>query len=74
MPRKTRHKTTALLAVNPFASYFNVRTRPVEVIAGREVIIQVTPTLHRATDQFKAMDAGSRKCLLPDEQKAISWL
>ncbi len=60
---------SANVAINQYLSYYNVRMKPVPVMAGQEVQIKVRPTYHMVSPIFEQMSLESRKCLLKNEVK-----
>ena len=60
-------KGTAMLAVNEWLSYYNVRTKPIKILAGQDVQIKLKPTFHRTSTMFRELTKEQRKCLYPDE-------
>ncbi len=61
-------KGSALVAINEWSSFFNVRTKPVQVLAGQSIQIKIKPTVHVASDEFKKLGVDQRKCLFPHER------
>ena len=63
----------AILAINEWISYYNVRLNSLDLIAGHEYIVNVKPVQHIATNQVKAYDVQARKCLFPEEHKVYMY-
>ena len=66
-----KQRGSALVAVNEWLSYFNVRVNHLEILAGREAIIKVEPTSHVATESFRELKR--RKCIFRDEKPVNIW-
>ena len=62
-----KRKSAALLAVNDWMSYFNVRTNHFQVRPGQRIDIVIQPTKHVATEAFRKLDFEDRKCFFRDE-------
>ena len=68
LPRK---KSSALVAINGWDSYYNVRINNFNIVAGQETVVKVTPTKHTATSGFRSMALSKRQCLFSDEPEAV---
>ena len=66
-PHFQARRGSALVAINEWLSYFNVRMNQIQVRAGTEVIIKVEPVHHVVSDEFRELDQEERGCLLHDE-------
>ncbi len=69
LPRK---KGRAMVAVNEWLSYYNIRMNYIELFGGQEAVVQVQPVQHVATERFRTLDVGRRKCLFPEERMVLS--
>ncbi len=67
MPRKARPPGSALLSVNSAGRYYDVRVKPIHVLAGRELVVTVMPTVHNGSEAFRALSRDRRLCLFQDE-------
>ncbi len=61
---------SALVSVNEWTNYYSVRTNPVRILGGQEVILKLDPVQHVGSDKFRALDIKHRKCLFRDERQA----
>ena len=66
-----KHKGSLLVAINDWQTYYSVRLNQIELKAGKEVIIKVTPVVHSTSADFKSLTLEERACRYPDEQQAI---
>ena len=73
-PHLQNRRGSALLAINEWLSYFNVRMKQIQVRAGTEVIIKVDPVHNVVSDAFRNLDREERGCLLHDEEVCSSLL
>ena len=64
-----RKRNSVLVAINDWLTYYNVRTKPIEIFSGDVVKVVVEPTSHVATERVAAVDRRSRRCLFPGEVK-----
>ena len=67
-----RVRGSAMIAINEHLSYYNVRMKPVMVLAGQEVQIKVRPTKHMTSERFREFGTDVRKCLFPDESQVTT--
>ncbi len=58
-----------VFAINSWYNYHNVITKAVEIKAGKEVMIQVEPVVHMATEEFKDLGEEKMGCR-PREREA----
>ena len=56
-----KRKASAFISINEWLSYFNVRTNHIEILAGQEIIIQLEPVQHVATDRFRKLFSTGRR-------------
>lgn len=57
----------ASLNVNEWFKYFNVRSNPVDLMAGNEYTIEIKPMLHSASSDIRSVEPEKRKCKFEDE-------
>ncbi len=69
MPKR---KGSAVIAVNDWTSYYNVRMNHLNIVAGREIVVKVKPSPHISTKRFKSLGVDKRECLLPHERNEAS--
>ena len=62
-----KRKGSAMVSVNEWLSYFNVRMNQIEVLAGQEVRLKIKPLVHVASDNFRSLTLEHRQCLFHDE-------
>ncbi len=43
-----------------------------EVSGGQDVVVEIEPEEHAATQAFKGLDPATRKCLLPTEARVLN--
>ena len=60
------------IAINEWLTYFNVKMNQIQVLAGREVTVKITPEKHVATHKFKLLPLKHRKCRFDDENP-VHW-
>ena len=61
----------ATLSVNEWFKYFNVRSSPVDLVAGNEYIVKIEPMQHTASSEIRSVDPEKRKCKFEDEGVSI---
>ena len=68
----------ATLNINNWLKFFNVRSNPIDLVAGTAYDIKLVPFQHTATPAVKDMYWKDRKCLFQDEQAwgiiTLTWL
>ena len=62
---------TATLNTNEWFKYFNVRSNPVDLVAGNEYIVKIEPTYHSASSEIRSVDPEKRNCKFGDERGSI---
>ena len=68
-PNNPWPRGSATLNINEWLKYFNVRSSPIDLVAGASYIIQMTPIQHTATSAVRNLDRQTRRCLYKDEQE-----
>ncbi len=66
-----KRRGEAMIAINQFDTYYNVRARPIKIMAGQGVHLMIQPTKHASTGAFRKLSVDSRKCLYPEEVSNI---
>ncbi len=67
LPTQPADRASALVAINEWMSYFNVRWNHFEITGGKEILLTIKPVEHTGSDKFRALDIATRKCRYPDE-------
>ena len=60
---------SATLNVNEWLKYFNVRSNPIDMVAGASYTVKMTPIQHTASPGIRDLDRQRRKCQFKDEQE-----
>ena len=60
---------SATLNVNEWLKYFNVRSNPIDMVAGASYTVKITPIQHTASPDIRYLDRKRRKCQFKDEQE-----
>ncbi len=64
-----RARGSAVISINEWTAYFNVRLNNLEVLAGQDVVISLTPVVHATTPSFRKLPVPDRKCFFPMKLK-----
>ena len=59
---------SATLNVNEWLKYFNVRSNPLDMVAGASYTVKMTPIQHTASPGIRDLHKLRRGCLFQDEQ------
>lgn len=70
-PNKPWVRGAATLNVNEWFKYFNVRSNPIDLVAGNEYIVKIKPTQHSASPEIRSVDPDKRNCRFEDEGASI---
>ena len=57
----------ATLNANEWFKYFNVRSNPIDLVAGNEYTIKIKPMQHTASPEIRSVEPEKRKCKFEDE-------
>ena len=66
---RKKKKGNLLLALNNWSTYFNVHINQVDLRAGTEVIVKITPVEHSTSQEFRDLSIEDRKCRYTHENE-----
>ncbi len=72
IPTQPRAKGSAVISINEWSTYYNVRLNSLEVLAGQHVVISLMPVAHATTPSFRELSVADRKCLYPEDTEAMN--
>ena len=67
LPTQPKDRGSALVAINEWLAYFNVRWNNFRVAGGQEVVVKIQPVDFSSSGSFRELDVTTRKCRFHDE-------